>query len=54
MVVEDYQLDYTKLKNDEELHDMLFPYLEDRSVDWEGVEGHPEWKVGSKAYKRFK
>ena len=53
-VVEDYQLDHTRLKNDAALHALLFPYLEERSEDWEGVEGHPEWKPASAAYKHFK
>ena len=51
--VEDHGLDYTKLKNDKHLHALLYPYLEERSEDWDGVEGHPEWKASSKAYNTF-
>ena len=51
--VEDHGLDYTTLKNDDALHALLYPYLELRSDDWDGVEGHPEWKASSRAYKTF-
>ena len=52
-VVIDYNLDHTKLKNDAELHGYMLPALQERHPDWEGLEGNPGWKSGSRAYNQF-
>jgi hypothetical protein len=32
---------------------LLLPELKERHPNWEGLEGNPDWKSGSKAYNQF-